>query len=66
MMGSLSCGYWVSSSPDDPKGHVCAKPSVAIAQRRVLGEERGYCVQHATSKRLQYLLDTGWTVTWLD
>jgi hypothetical protein len=72
MGAHMSCGYWVSNAPDDPDAHVCAKPAVCIAQPNAPHlYERGdpdmpYCPTHATARRLEHLMSTGWTVVWLD
>jgi hypothetical protein len=72
MTSHMSCGYWVSNAPDDPNGHVCAKPAavVAIPAAPHLYEaghdDRGYCAIHANQKRLEHLTSTGWNLVWLD
>ena len=72
MTDHMSCGYWVSNSPDDPDAHVCAKPAACIAQPSAphlyeAGEpDRAYCTTHANVKRVEHLTRTGWTVVWLD
>ena len=72
MSENWSCGYWVSTSPDDPDAHVCGKPAVVVAQPNAPHlyeaghDDRGYCQVHATTKRLEHLIATGWSLAWLD
>ena len=61
---ALLCKYWVSTGPDDPDGHICAKEAAMVAERSP--KRVALCAVHATSRRLEVLMDQGWAIIWLD
>lgn len=71
-MDEKTCRYWVSKSPEGQKAHPCGKAAVVVAQPNApylyeQGEDdQGFCQTHATETRLRSLMDTGWTLLWLN